>query len=175
MITLLLYLILFILIVLTIGLFVTLLIVIYFATRGAPYARTDPETLKQMISVSGIKKGEKIVDIGSGDGTIVISFAQSGAEAHGFEFNPVLVYLSRRKIRKLGLEKKAFIHLADFWRKNYSEFDVIVVYGIFYIMERLEKKLKKEIKPTARVLTNHFAFPTWKPNKKQGRVSLYKR
>jgi ribosomal protein L11 methylase PrmA len=152
---------------------VTLILVIYFALTGAPYVATDDMTLQEIIRAAQIKKGEKVVDIGSGDGKIVIALAREGAQAHGYEFNPLLVLYSRYRIRKLGLTKHAHIHWRDFWRENFSSYDVIVVYGISYIMKRLERKLRREVKPGTRVVTNYFPFPTWKPKKKYKNVALY--
>lgn len=150
-----------------------LAVLLYSIPRGAPYAATDNVTLPLMLTTAKLKKGEKAIDIGSGDGKVVIALAKRGVEAHGIEFNPVLVWWSRMRIRRLGLQKYAIIHWGDMWRHDYSAYDVITIYGIFYIMKRMEKKLRREAKPGARIVTNYFAFPTWKPLKKKGRAALY--
>ena len=68
---------------------------------GAPFWSTNKKTLKKMIEFSKVKKEEKVADLGSGNGKIVIEFAKRGIESHGFEINPFLVWISRRKIKKL--------------------------------------------------------------------------
>lgn len=148
---------------------------VIFAFRGAPYKTTDDTTLAELIQASGIKKGEKVVDLGSGNGKIIIAFAQKGYEAHGIELDPVLAWWTRRRIKKMGLEKKAFVHRRDMWKEDLSQYDVIIIYQITYIMGRMGKKMKREMKPGARALSNHFTFPDWKPKKKKGRVSVYTR
>ena len=142
---------------------------------GAPFESTDKKTLRKMIEFSKVKRKEKVADLGSGNGKIVIEFAKlpAVAEAHGFEINPFLVWFSKRKIKKLGLQDKAFIHWKNFWNQNLSEYDVIIVYQIGLIMKKLEKKLKKELKKGSRVVSNTWKFPNWKAKKQEGDVYLY--
>ena len=120
------------------------------------------------------KPGEKIVDVGSGNGKLLFEIAKSGATAYGYEINPVLVALTKRNIKKLGLEGKVFVEQADFFKKDLSKFDAVVVYGITYIMHRLEKKLTRELKSGTRIISNHFEFPNLKCAKKEGEIKLYR-
>lgn len=140
---------------------------------GAPYVPSNQEDVKKIVLLANIKKGEKAVDLGSGDGRLVIALARAGAEAHGYEINPFLVWLARRNIRKAGLEEKAFIHWKSFWSENLNNFDIVTVYGIGNIMKRLEVKLRKELKKDSRVVSSSFIFPTWPASKKEGKFCLY--
>lgn len=135
---------------------------------GAPWEPTDKKTLGKMAEFAKIKKGEKIVDLGSGTGTIVIEFARNPLvkEAHGYEINPILVWISRIRIKNLGLQKKAFIHFGNFMNKDLSKFDVVFIFQIFTIMPSLEKKLKKELKKGSRIVSNTWKFPHLKLKKK---------
>ena len=151
---------------------ISLIIVAMFAYLpfffGAPWEPTSKEILKKMVEYSKPKKGEKIVDLGSGSGTIVIEFAKNPSirEAHGYEINPILVWISRRRIKRLGLEKKAFIHFGNFMNHDLSKFDIVAIFQIFLIMGKIEKKLKKELKKGSRVVSNAWKFKDWKPSKK---------
>jgi cyclopropane fatty-acyl-phospholipid synthase-like methyltransferase len=156
-----------------VGEIIALGMLLYSIPRGAPYAATDDATLRELIKAAKVKKGEKIIDVGSGDGKIVIALASQGIDAYGIEFNPLLVVWSRYRIRKMKLQKHATIYWGDMWRHDFRKYNVIIIYGIIYIMKRLEKKLRSEVKPGARVLCNHFQFPTWKPQSKKGRVAVY--
>lgn len=142
---------------------------------GAFFAPTSKETVEKIISLSDIKLGEKAIDLGSGDGRLVIALAEAGAEAEGYEINPILVWLSKRNIKKSGLKNRAFVYYKNFWKEDFSKFNVVIVFGISYMMKKLEKKLKKELKPGARVVSNYFIFPEWKYSKKQGNVYLYEK
>lgn len=154
---------------------VLLFVIIFYALIfGAPYAPLAQNRIDTMVRLLTLRKGQKLVDLGSGDGRIVIEFAKRGIESHGYEINPVLVALSLFKIRKAGLQKKAFIHFKDFWSVNLSEFDAITLYGITHIMGRLEKKIKKECKPDVKIVTNYFRFPDLKAIRQENRVTLYK-
>ena len=114
-----------------------LLLVIYFLgrpiIRGAIYFPTTPHGVSVMLKLADIKPGEKIVDLGSGDGRILIAAAKMGADAVGYEINPVLVRQSRRAIARAGI--RAVVHWESFWNVDLSEFDVVIVYGIPYIMQ----------------------------------------
>ncbi len=140
---------------------------------GAVFASSTPEIIEKMMVFANIKTGEKTADIGSGDGRLVIAMAKRGAEAHGYEINPLLVWLSRRNIKKAGLNGQAFIHWKNLWRVDFSEFSVVTVYGISYMMKKLETKLKKELKPGARVVSKYFTFPSWPYSKKEDNIYLY--
>lgn len=142
---------------------------------GAPFVPSKKKNIQKMIEISQIKPGEKVADLGSGDGRIMIACGKAGAEVYGYEINAFLVWLSRRKIKRAGLNNKAFVYWKSFWKVDFSSFDVIIVFGITYIMKELEKKLLKELKPGSRVVSNGFNFPTWKPIKKEGAIYLYKR
>ena len=142
--------------------------------RGAIFVPTDRRAVKEMIETLNIKSGDRAVDLGSGDGRIVIALARSGAEAHGYEHNPLLVWWSRHKIRKAGLSGRAFIHRGNFWESDFSKFTVVTVFGINYIMRALEQKLLKEGRDGARIASYTFAFPTLKPSARKNGIYFYK-
>lgn len=150
-----------------------IVLLVYSMISGGPYAPVGYQRMKNMLDLVNIKKSDKAVDIGAGDGRIVIELAKRGAQAYGYEINPLLVWIARRKIKKAGLQKNAFMYTADIWKKNYSDFDVITIYMAPHIMERLQKKLKKELKKGGRIVMNHYSFPNWKPTARKGDVYLY--
>ncbi len=127
-----------------------------------------------MLRLANLKTNARLADLGSGDGRIIIAFAQAGAEAHGYEVNPILVWFAKRKIKSLNLEKKAFIHWKSFWKEDFSEFDTVVVYGFPHMMEDLGKKLQKEMQTSTTVLSNIYEFPNWNYEKKENGIRIYK-
>jgi ribosomal protein L11 methylase PrmA len=142
--------------------------------KGAVYLPSSNGKVKQMLDMVHIKPGMKTADLGSGDGRIIIAMAEKGAVAHGYEINPFLVLWSQYRIRKRKLQKNAVIHWGNFWSENYSSFDVVVIYGIFYIMEEVGKKLSKELKPGSLIVSNGFPIPGWKYIKKENALYVYK-
>lgn len=158
---------------LTLLLLLALLSLLASIVKGAPFVPSKKKALGAILFLTNPQSGERIADLGSGDGRILIALAKAGAEAHGFEINPFLVLWSYLKIHREGLFGKIFVHWKSFWHSDLSSFDKIVVYGTVYIMADLERKLKDELKPGSRVISNTFKFPSWSPLRSEERVYLY--
>jgi ribosomal protein L11 methylase PrmA len=137
---------------------------------GAPYQPSNKKQIERMVRLSGVKKGDRVVELGSGDGRVVIGLARRGAEVVGYEVNPLLVWISRRRIKKAGVNAK--IYWKSFWNVNLSGFDVIVMYQVFSVMGRLRRKVKREFK--GKIISNTWKFHGWKPVSREGNVFLYK-
>ncbi len=138
--------------------------------NGAPYLWSNSEVEDRIVSFSGVKRNEKVIDIGSGDGRIVKAFARFGCRSYGIELNPLLVWFTRWKLRPYST---SVIYNADLWSHDYSPYDIVYVYGMPHLMQRLQTKLRKELKPGAKVITNAFKFPDWQEAQNDGRLSLY--
>jgi len=135
---------------------------------GASFEISTRPVIRKMIEFSKIKKGEKVADIGSGDGRVVIEFAKKGVEVHGYEINPVLVWWSRHKIRKEGLQDRAFIHWKNFWNVNLKDFDVVIVFQINYLMLKVARKLREELKSGSRIISNKWKIRNWSIDEESG-------
>lgn len=149
-------------------------ILVYSMVRGAPYAPLGSEKMQTMIELLTIQRGKKAVDLGAGDGRVVIALAKQGLEAHGYEINPLLAIWAKWNIKKAGLTGKAFIHMGDFWRADLKTFDIITVYLTGHIMGSIEKKIRKEAKPGTQIVVNYFKLPTMKPLKEKEKIYFYK-
>ena len=125
-----------------------------------------------MISIANLQKTDVLLDLGSGDGRIVRRVAPFVKNARGIEINPSLALLSK-VFNTLQHKKNVEIRCADFWHYDLSDVDVLFVYCIDHKMNRLEAKVKKEMKPGARVVSNGFKFSTWKPREEKDGVRLY--
>jgi len=143
--------------------------------RGAPYVPTTDERLRNAIKLIAIKPGMRVADLGSGDGKVLVALARLGCIAHGFEINPLLVFLSRLRIRKAGLGDKATVFYKSFWSQDLSSYDLVFVYGITYIMKELSKKLRRELKPGSMVLSIIFPIPNWECEDTYGKIYLYQK
>lgn len=155
--------------------FIFSLLFLHSIIRGAPYVPVQRRTLKKMIELADIKSGQKAVDLGSGDGRIVIALAKAGAVAYGYEINPILVWWTKRKIKKEGLEGKAFVFQKNIWDENFSSFDIVTLFGIRKIMKDLSVKLEKELKPGAKIISYGFSFPDRQYIRKEEGVFLYEK
>jgi protein-L-isoaspartate O-methyltransferase len=151
------------------------LIVLWYFYQGPAFVPTLKTTVEQMVAVSEIKAGMKAADLGSGDGRVVIAMAKAGGIATGFEINPFLVWYSRSKIRKLGFSDRVKIQSSSFWNQDLGEYDIITIFGINHVMERLGQKLALELKPGAVVISNAFRIPRLTEVKRSGSLLVYKR
>ncbi|MBN1263063.1 MAG: methyltransferase domain-containing protein [Candidatus Pacebacteria bacterium] len=142
---------------------------------GPVFVPSAEDKLKLMLELAEPKPGEKIVDLGSGDGKILVELARKGYQSEGMEINPILVRRSRKNLRKLRLEQWAAVRRANFWKSDFSSYDLVFLYGMKHVMKRLEKKMLAELKPGARVVSNYFRFPDWRPEKVRDEVRLYRR
>lgn len=143
--------------------FVALFFILLPILRGAPFVPTRKERIEKALKLAGIKPGQKIVDLGSGDGRILLAAAKKGAKARGFDINPLLVWATKRAIKKQGLRDLAVCQWKNFWWQDLSCFDIVFVYGLSHIMKGLGKKLQRELKPGAKVVSLIFQFPNWQP------------
>jgi len=147
---------------------------------GAPYEPSRGKALKSIIKFANPKSRDKIAELGSGDGRICIALAKklsknSKIEIHGFEINPFLVWISRKKIRKLGLENKIKIYWKNFFKEDLSKYNKVVMFQFNTITNRLSKKFKRELKPSSIIVSHWWKLPNWKIKKQEGRVYLYKK
>lgn len=132
----------------------------------APYYPTPDAVVEKMLRLGELKAGEKMFDLGSGDGRIVIMAAQKfQAQATGVELEKTLVRQSMEKIRALGLEKTARIVSGDLLQQDYSSADLVTVYLLPLSNDRLQPLLDRQLKPGARVVSHDFEFKNWTPEK----------
>ncbi len=144
--------------------------------RGGPYVPSTAQKVQRMIALAKLGKDDVVYDLGSGDGRLVFAAVKhAGCRGVGIEIDPWLVNQSRKEAEKLGLGSLVRFVRADLWKSHVHEASVVFLFQIPLTMKGLEKKLRDELKPGARVVSNHFVFPTWKPNQEDGEIRLYVR
>ena len=123
-----------------------------------PHVDTPEDAISAMLSLAEVKPGETVIDLGSGDGRIVIAAARDyGAVALGVEARERLVAESRRRIRELGLSGRARIIHGDWERLSLRRADVLATFISSVTLELLKPKLEKELRPGTRLV--NFSFP----------------
>ena len=137
------------------------------ADKLAPYYPTPESIVKRMLDLGNLKAGEKMFDLGSGDGRLVIMAAQKyKADGTGVELDADLCKVSNDKIRKLGLEKTAHIIQGDLLKQDYSSADILTVYLLpISIDDQLTPILEKQLRKGTRIVSHDFEFSKWKPVK----------
>jgi 16S rRNA A1518/A1519 N6-dimethyltransferase RsmA/KsgA/DIM1 with predicted DNA glycosylase/AP lyase activity len=149
-------------------------VMIWFLRHGAPFVRTSEDRTRIIIKEANRIKPKRIVDLGCGDGKLVIALAQAGYSVDGIEIQPWLAQRARREVRKLGLEDKINIYQGNFWNFDVSNYDVVVLFGIKHIMPRLERKFLVELNPRSFIISNFFVFPNLKAVRTNGEVRIFK-
>jgi len=134
------------------------------AQKLAPYYPTPETIVEKMLELGGLKAGEKMFDLGSGDGRIVIMAARKfHANAVGVELDKDLWKLSTDRIRKLGLEKTAAIVNGDLLKQDYGSADLVTVYLLPGFIDKVQPLLDRQLKKGARVVSHDFEFKNWTP------------
>ena len=136
------------------------------AEKLAPYVPTPPIVVERMLKLGGLQPGEKMFDLGSGDGRLVIMAAKKfKADAAGVEIDEKLCRASSDQIRKLKLENRARIICGDILTQDYSQADLLTVYLFTGSNEKIRPLLEKRLRKGARVVTHDFEFANWKADK----------
>ena len=131
----------------------------------APYYPTPETIVEKMLQFGGLKAGEKMFDLGSGDGRIVIMAAQKfHADATGVEFDDDLWRQSMEKIRQLGLQKTARIIHGDLMAQEYGSAHLVTVYLLPASNLKVRPLLEKQLKKDTRVVAHDFEIAGWKPD-----------
>ncbi|KAI1889055.1 hypothetical protein AGOR_G00175120 [Albula goreensis] len=132
-----------------------------------PFVPATPAQIENVLKVLHRRTGT-LVDIGSGDGRIVIAAAKQGFRAVGFELNPWLVWYSRYKAWREGVNHRTSFYISDLWKVSFSQYSNVVIFGVPQMMAQLEEKLQRDLQSSAKVVACRFPFPTWEPDNTAG-------
>ena len=130
-----------------------------------PFVPSPQEVVDKMIDLAGVKQGDVVYDLGSGDGRIVIAAAKKGAKAVGFEIDGDLVKQSRENIRAAGVQDSAEIRQQDILTVDLSPASVVTMYLLPDVNLKLKPNLLSQLKPGSRVVSHSFDMGDWKPDK----------
>lgn len=137
---------------------------------GAPYVRSSHKRIRQMIRFAKLRLTDRVVDLGSGDGRILATAAPHVKKAIGYERNPFLVLLSKIRFRN---EPKVTVYARSLMRADLHQATVVFTYLMPPLMQQLTRKFRAELPPGARIISNGFPLPGWKPERYKDNVFLY--
>lgn len=141
----------------------------WFAGSDAPYVPTKESIVRKILKAAGVKKGKKFYELGSGDGRVVLQAALLGAAASGIEQSLIRVIYSRFKAWRLASRLRGMrikFMYGDVFKRSYRDADIVYIYLLPTGVEKLETKLKKELKKGSVIITQTFHFKNWKPFRK---------
>ena len=131
-----------------------------------PYVPSTQGNVDEMLRLAAVEPGDVVYDLGSGDGRIVIAAARDwGARAVGIEIDSELVAKSREEARLQGVADRATFHAGDVLKADLREATVVTMYLLTPLVNRLQPKLLKELKPGTRIVAHEYGFADWKPDR----------
>ena len=142
--------------------------------RELPFVGARKKQIDAILELAQIKKGDTVVDLGSGDGRLLIEAAKKGAIAVGYEINPILVFVSKVKTNFSGVSKKITIKKQSLWDADLKKADVIFVYAMRKSMPKFENFIFGNSKRGVKVIANTNPFPNKTATKSINSIFLYK-
>lgn len=147
--------------------------------RGAPYVPTLRATIRDafdLLALEKLQKGDLIIDLGSGDGSVLLEAARKGYRAVGYELNPLLNFVAWLRCWRQHLH--VTIHLHDFWIASWPpDTKVVFVFLAGPYMAKLKRRLDAEMAKRGEplyVVSHGFAIPGMLPQKIHRGLYLYK-
>lgn len=135
-------------------------------TPDVGFAPTTVPVVEAMLELARVGPDDVVFDLGSGDGRIVILAAKKyGARGVGIEMRPDLVGVSREAAQRAGVADKVTFVEADLFTTDISAATVVTLYLWPSVNARLEAKLRNELRPGTRVVSNSFGIGNWRPER----------
>lgn len=130
-----------------------------------PYVSTPHSVVKKMLDVADVGSGDYVIDLGCGDGRIVISAALRGAAGHGVDLDPERIREARENARKAGVSDRVMFVKEDIFKTDFSRANVVTMYLLTTVNADLRPRLLDILEPGTRVVSHDFGMGTWEPDK----------
>ena len=134
----------------------------------SPYAATPESVVNAMLALAGVGPRDFVVDLGSGDGRLVIAAAsRHGARGLGVDIDANLVDLAQRNAARAGVTDRVTFREQDLFHTDLRDATVVTIYLLPSIMDRVAVKLRAELAAGARVVVHDFPLPGWRVDRVQ--------
>ena len=130
-----------------------------------PFVATPPQVVDKMIEIAGVKEGDVVIDLGSGDGRIAIAAAKKGARAYGVDINPVRVGEANANAKQAGVADRVTFREQDLFDTNIKDADVITMYLLPSVNRDLRPRLL-DLEPGTRVVSHAFDMGEWEADQR---------
>jgi len=130
-----------------------------------PYVPTPEKVVERMLDLADVNSGDYVIDLGSGDGRIVIAAAKRGATGHGIDLDPQRVSEARTNAAKANVEDRVMFMKANIFNTDFSNASVITMYLLPTVNEKLRPVLLDELEPGTRVVSHSFDMDEWEADK----------
>ncbi len=132
---------------------------------GGPYVPTPQVVVDEMLRIGRVGASDYVVDLGSGDGIIVLTAAtRLKARGFGVDIDPELVQRSNAEARRRGVADRAAFHVQDVFKTDIGKASVLTLYLLPGMMVNLRPKILAELRPGTRVVSHDYHFDEWSPD-----------
>ncbi|HVA10575.1 MAG TPA: methyltransferase domain-containing protein [Candidatus Dormibacteraeota bacterium] len=138
---------------------------------GAPYVPTLKPQVTAALELADLKPGQTLLELGCGDGKVLIAAAQQGIRAVGYELNPILALIAWLRTRRYG----SLVHViwGNFWQRPWPPAEAIFVFLLPKYMPKLHKKCMQYTYRPIKLVSFAFEVPDKKPMRQKAGVYLY--
>ena len=134
-------------------------------TLAAPFVVTSMKVVRRLLDMGSVGPADFLVDLGSGDGRIVITAAKEyGASGFGVDFDKDLVALSKKNAVAKGVENKVNFFVRDIFKTDIRKASIVTMYLLKDVNIKLRPKLLAELKPGSRIISHDFHLGEWRPD-----------
>lgn len=131
-----------------------------------PYVPTPQKVVDEMLKLGEVKASDYVIDLGSGDGRIIISAAKAlKAKGLGVDIDSKLVELSNKNAKSEGVADRAEFIERDMFKTDISKASVLMLYVLPEFMQKLRSKIQTELKPGTRVVAHDYHMGDWYPDR----------
>lgn len=131
--------------------------------KDVVWVPTSQTLVDRMLDMVGLTPQDRLVDLGAGDGRLVITAARRGATARGIEYNPDMVALSRRLAAAEGMAGRVSLEEGDIFKSDFSNATVVTLFLLPDLNMRLRPTLLA-MAPGTRIVSNSFDMGDWLPD-----------
>ena len=125
-----------------------------------PYVQTPMEIVERMLRMAEVRAGDSLIDLGSGDGRIVIEAAKRGARGLGVDLDPSLVKLATQNAQRAGVADRARFEVRDIFETDLSRASVVTMYLLPDFNAKLLPRLLA-LKPGTRIVSHDGGIGDW--------------
>jgi SAM-dependent methyltransferase len=131
--------------------------------KDVQWVPTPGALVEKMLDMARVTTSDRVVDLGSGDGVLVIAAARRGARARGIEYDRRLVEFSKRSARAAGVSKLTRFVRGDIFETDFSDATVVTTFLLPSMNLRLRPTFFA-LKPGTRIVANTFPIGDWEPD-----------
>lgn len=136
------------------------------ASSPVPFITTPDAVVQRMLELAGTSERDLVVDLGSGDGRIVIAAATKfGARGLGIELDRALVEKSRDSARRAKVEDRVTFVQGDVLSADISKASVVTVYLLPGLINKLQPRFLQHLQPGTRIVSHAFGMAGWRPDR----------